>query len=452
MEPSQDQPTHPLPSIFNLFTSFLRLGTTAFGGPAMVAYIRRLAVEQKHWVDDSSSRYGVALCQVIPGATAIQMAAYVGFRARGVSGAAATFIGFGLPAFLLMMGLSIAYQYTHTLPVVISTFNGLQAIIVAVVANATLSFGRTSIKNWKTVLIALIAVALFGWKINPIGVIFFAAVLGVIFFARKPEDQKIIPSPEKMEPDGQSPRYPHYIPSYAKASEGYPPSAKSAEAAILQLMNNSCPTTHSSTGKARGLLRRRINSTGTVLLLLAAATVGIGLLYSLDRKLFDLALLMIRIDLFAFGGGFASVPLMFHEVVEVRSWLDGPTLLNGIVLGQVTPGPIVITATFVGYLLKGLLGGLIATISVFLPSFLIVVGMVPYFDRLRRSPYFNSVVNGILCSFVGLLLAVTIRFALNIQWDLIRIFLSLATFAALISKIDILWVVLIGTGISIALL
>ncbi len=358
----------------------------------MVAYIRRLAVEQKHWLDDSSSRYGVALCQVIPGATAIQMAAYVGFRARGVSGAATTFIGFGLPAFLFMMGLSIAYQYTHTLPVVISTFNGLQAIIVAVVANATLSFGRTSIKNWKTVLIALIAAALFGWKINPIGVIFFAAVLGVIFFARKPEDQKMIPSPEK------------------------------------------------------------INSTGTVLLLLAVATVGIGLLYFLDRKLFDLALLMIRIDLFAFGGGFASVPLMFHEVVEVRSWLDGPTLLNGIVLGQVTPGPIVITATFVGYLLNGFGGGLIATISVFLPSFLIVVGITPYFDRLRRLRYFNSAINGILCSFVGLLLTVTIRFALNVHWDLIRIFLSLAAFAALILKIDILWVVLIGTGISIALL
>ncbi len=392
MEPSQDQPTHPLPSTFNLFISFLRLGTTAFGGPAMVAYIRRLAVEQKHWLDDSSSRYGVALCQVIPGATAIQMAAYVGFRARGVSGAATTFIGFGLPAFLFMMGLSIAYQYTHTLPVVISTFNGLQAIIVAVVANATLSFGRTSIKNWKTVLIALIAAALFGWKINPIGVIFFAAVLGVIFFARKPEDQKMIPSPEK------------------------------------------------------------INSTGTVLLLLAVATVGIGLLYFLDRKLFDLALLMIRIDLFAFGGGFASVPLMFHEVVEVRSWLDGPTLLNGIVLGQVTPGPIVITATFVGYLLNGFGGGLIATISVFLPSFLIVVGITPYFDRLRRLRYFNSAINGILCSFVGLLLTVTIRFALNVHWDLIRIFLSLAAFAALILKIDILWVVLIGTGISIALL
>lgn len=71
----------------------------------------------------------------------------------------------------------------------------------------------------------------------------------------------------------------------------------------------------------------------------------------------------------AFGGGFASVPLMFHEIVEVRSWIDGPTFVNGIALGQITPGPIVITATFVGYLLDGLLRALIATVSVFLPSF-----------------------------------------------------------------------------------
>jgi chromate transporter len=161
---------------------------------------------------------------------------------------------------------------------------------------------------------------------------------------------------------------------------------------------------------------------------------------------------MFRIDLFAFGGGFASVPLMFHEVVEVRSWLDAPTLLNGIALGQVTPGPIVITATFIGYLLKGLPGGLIATICVFLPSFMMVVGTVPDFDRLRSSPYFKKVITGIFCSFVGLLLTVTIRFALDIPWDLPRTLLTIAAFVALILKLDILWVVLIGTAISLIVL
>jgi len=387
------QPKHgnQTPSLFHLFTSFLRLGATAFGGPAMVAYIRKMSVEKKHWIDDQSARDGVALCQTIPGATAMQMSAYAGLRTRGVAGAAASFIGFGLPAFLFMMILSALYARTHTLPSVVSIFNGLQAIVVALVANATLSFGRTSIKNWRNVINALIAAGLFGLKVHPIPVIVIAAILGAVLYAKQPHP----------------------------------------------LVVNS---------------RDKAHAPKSLFLLLLATGIGFGLLYFLNRKLFDLATLMFRIDLFAFGGGFASVPLMFYEVVQVRSWLDSPTLLNGIVLGQVTPGPIVMTATFIGYLLKGSLGGLIATISVFLPSFMMLVGIVPYFDRLRSLPYFNKVIIGILCSFVGLLLAVTIRFALNIPWNFPRILLSGAAFVALILKVDILWVVLIGTVISLIVL
>jgi len=379
------------PSLSHLFVSFLRLGATAFGGPAMVAYIRKMAAEKNHWLDESAARDGVALCQTIPGATAMQMSAYVGFRARGVAGAAASFIGFGLPAFLFMMILSALYARTHALPSIVSVFNGLQAIVVALVGNATLSFGRTSIKNWRNVINAVVAAGLFGLKINPILVIVTAAFLGTILYHKQPVPPAIGPAKK-----GHAPR--------------------------------------------------------SLFLFLSATGIGFGLLYILDRRLFDLATLMFRIDLFAFGGGFASVPLMFYETVEVRSWLDGPTLLNGIVLGQVTPGPIVITATFIGYLLKGPLGGLIATICVFLPSFMMVVGIVPYFDRLRSSPYFKKVITGIFCSFVGLLLTVTVRFALDIPWDLPRVLLSGAALAALILKVDILWVVLIGTGVSLIVL
>ncbi len=382
------QPLGQAPSLYNLFISFLRLGTTAFGGPAMVAYIRKMAVEKKGWIGEQSARDGVALCQTIPGATAMQMSAYVGLRARGVAGAAASFIGFGLPAFLFMMILSALYARTHTLPAVISIFNGLQAIVVALVANATLSFGRTSIKNWKNAINALVAAGLFGLKVNPILVIIVAALLGVVLYRKEPH-------PAVVNPENKA-----HLPK-------------------------------------------------SFFLILSVTAIGFGTFYVLDRKLFDLAMLMFRVDLFAFGGGFASVPLMFHEVVEARSWLDGPTLLNGIVLGQVTPGPIVITATFVGYLLKGPLGGLIGTICIFLPSFMIVVGIVPYFDRLRRSPYFKEVITGILCSFVGLLLTVTIRFALDIPWEVLRILISGAAFVALILKVDILWVVLVGTVISL---
>src|SRR5450759_2146551 len=121
------------PSIRQLFTSFLRLGLTAFGGPSMIVYIRKMAVEKKHWLDAETFSDGVALCQTIPGATAMQTAAYVGLKTRGVIGASASFIGFGLPAFLLMMTFAALYTKTHNLLIVISAFSGLQAIIVAII-------------------------------------------------------------------------------------------------------------------------------------------------------------------------------------------------------------------------------------------------------------------------------------------------------------------------------
>ncbi len=172
----------------------------------------------------------------------------------------------------------------------------------------------------------------------------------------------------------------------------------------------------------------------------------------MQRDLFQLAVLMSKIDLIAFGGGFASVPLVFHEIVEVRAWMDGPTFLNGIVLGRFTPGPIVITATFVGYLVYGLSGAIVATTAIFLPSFLILVGIAPYFDRLRASPWFARAIGGILCSFVGLLFTVSMRFAFNVQWDLPHMTLAGAAFTALIFKLDILWVVLAGTAVSVLVL
>jgi chromate transporter len=377
-----------VPSLFELLGSFLRMGLTALGGPAMIPYVRKMAVGQKKWIDAESFQDGVALCQTIPGATVMQMAAYIGLKVRGVRGAMVSYIGFIFPACALMLALSFAYARTHELPAVISVFSGLQAIVVAVVAKATLSFGKTSLKRWGSVVVALIAAALFWLKANPVLIITLAAFLGMILNGKQP--------------------------TICSAS---PPEA---------IRHTTIP----------------------LLLFVIASAAGFGLLFVFRRDLFHLALLMAKIDLIAFGGGFASVPLMFHEIVEVRSWMDGPTFLNGIVLGQFTPGPIVITATFVGFLIHGLSGALIATVAIFLPSFLILVGVAPWFDRVRSSPWFSRAIGGILCSFVGLLFTVTLRFGLNVHWDWQRALLGLAALAALVLKVDILWVVLAGTVIS----
>jgi chromate transporter len=389
METGQAEQAHHDPSLRQLFGSFLRMGITAFGGPAMIPYVRKMTVGRKRWLDSESFQDGVALCQTIPGATVMQMAAYIGLKVRGVRGALVSYIGFILPAFLLMLALSYAYSRAHALPAVLSLFSGLQAVIVAVVANATLSFGRTSLKNWKSVLIALVAAALFGFKANPVLIILLAALLGMLLTGRQQSAQK-------------------------------------------------------------DLHRDRMAHTTVPLLgFIFTSTAGFALLFFFSKELFQLATLMSKIDLLAFGGGFASVPLMFHEIVEVRFWMDAPTFLNGIVLGQFTPGPIVITATFVGYLVHGPIGALIGTMAIFLPSFLILVGIAPWFERLRSSPWFTRAIGGILGSFVGLLFTVTIRFGLNVHWDWMHLALAAAAFAALVSKVDILWVVIAGTAVSV---
>jgi chromate transporter len=358
----------------------------------MVAYIRKMAVEKNRWLDAEAFSDGVALCQMIPGATAMQAAAYVGLTTRGVVGAGASFVGFGLPAFLLMMAFAALYTYTLDLPIVVSAFSGLQAIIVASIANATLSFGKTILKDWKAFAIVGIAAALFGLNVNPILIILLAAVGGLaIIKPKQPNSHRSI-SPVKI-----------------------------------------------------------LTYTKPLLFILSVSVIGYLLLFLFNQTLFNLSILLFRIDLLAFGGGFASVPLMLHEIVEVRNWVDSQTFMNGIVLGQITPGPIVITATFIGYLLGGPLGGVIATISIFLPSFIILVGIAPYFDRLRSSPSFNKVIGGVLCSFVGLLLTVTIRFALNVHWDLSHVLLAGSALIALLLKVDILWIVVIGTIISVIL-
>jgi chromate transporter len=376
------------PSIARLFLAFLKLGATSFGGPSIVVYIRQLAVEKMRWMQETSFFEGVALCQILPGATAMQTAAYVGFYVRGLLGAAAAFIGFGLPSFILMLVFSALYVRSHNIAQVVSAFSGLQVIIVAIIANAVVSFGRTTLKDWKSVAISLTSAVMFRLGISPIVVIVFAMMLGVILHI----DATSLSS--KIEP----------------------------------------------------IFRR--SHVGLIFLLVFTGASFI-LLFIFSRQLFDLAWLMSVINLFSFGGGFACLPLMLHEVVDVRHWLDGPTFLNGIILGQITPGPISISATFVGYLLRGPIGALVATIGTFLPAFLLLIVTAPYFKRLLASSRFVAAAGGTLCSFVGLLITVGMRFSLDVHWDPVRFLFACGSFVALLLGTDVLWVVLAGTAVSI---
>jgi chromate transporter len=375
-----------------LFLLFLRLGITAFGGPAMIAHIRELSVIRNRWLREETFKDGVVLCQSMPGATAMQMAAYVGLRAGGLRGAITSFVGFGLPAFVLMLVLSACYTGSSELPPVVSLFHGLQVVVVAIVANATFLFGRDIGKRPGDLFIAPVSAALFWLGVSPFAVIVGAAIAGIVLF----KDSTLPPSSGKNgEKPGQVPK--------------------------------------------------------PILLFLGLAGAAVAGLYFADRKLYHLANVMLRIDLFAFGGGFASVPLMFHEIVNVKGWLDGKTFMDGIALGQITPGPIVITATFVGYLVRGVVGSLVATIAIFTPSFVILVAVTPFFDRLKEVRYFSRATRGILASFVGLLFYMTVRFAVAVPWEPIKVLFGIAVVIALARKMNILYVVLVASALSIVL-
>ncbi len=347
------------------------------------------------WLSEESFADGTALCQSIPGATAMQTAAYVGLRARGVRGALATFVGFGLPAFVLMVVLSGVYAVSRDLQPVASAFRGLHVIVVALMANAVVTFGRSSIKNWRDAILACGAATCLFFRGSPILAIVASAAVGALLY--RGANLPIKPVSIAGQPGG----------------------------------------------------RRMVR---LVLVAVLAGSAALASLFVANRSLFDLATIMVKVDLFAFGGGFASVPVMLHQVVDVRNWMDSKTFMDGIALGQVTPGPIVITATFVGYQIAGLLGALVGTVAIFSPSFLMVLITVPYFDRLQHSLLFRRALRGVLASFVGLLLAVTVQFAIAASWTGPAIFLATAAFVALWFKIDILWVVLAGAGVSIFVL
>jgi chromate transporter len=376
------------PSLTRIFLAFIRLGLTAFGGPAMVPYIRAMAVERKRWIDESSFSLGMSLTQLLPGATAMQMAAYVGLRVRGGAGALAAYVGFGLPAFLLMLGLTVLYFSARDVAAVTAAFAGLQLVIVALILHAAVNFARRYLSGPADMALACLAGVWLGLKGNPILAMAVVCALAVI---------------------------------------------------LLRDENCALPEPRESTG--RGPLR-------FALLLLAALILFLAALFAVNPELFRLGLLMVKIDCFAFGGGYVSVPLMLHEVVEVRGWLTGPMFMDGIALGQITPGPIVMTGAFVGYAVFGLIGALIAAVTVFSPSLIILCAATPFADRLVCSPVARRVLRGSLISLVGLMAAVAVRFGLSIQWTAGQAVFALAAFICLRKKVDILWVVLAGAGIG----
>jgi chromate transporter len=166
-------------SLGRLFGAFLRLGATAYGGPAMMAHLKDDLVAKRRWLSDQEFKEGMALCQLLPGATMVQICTYAGYRLRGIPGALVAACGFVLPAFLTMTVLTALYFRAGSLPIVQALFRGLGALVVAIVLNACLTLRRTTLQGWQGVLLAAIALLAMLLKAHFLIVLVGTAVLAI---------------------------------------------------------------------------------------------------------------------------------------------------------------------------------------------------------------------------------------------------------------------------------
>ena len=381
-------------SLTALFVRVLKLGATAYGGPGMISHIKEMAVNEKGWMKEGEFMRGLALCQLIPGATMVQIVTYIGYRVRGVWGALTAAVAFVLPAFIALLVLSAIYFRFHSLWFIQALFKGLGAIVVAIILNACITFGRPILRDWKVILIALLSFVAFFFRWNFVLIFVLAAIAGLLLRPKKPQT--------KAAPSGGAP---------------------------LQVV------------KEKEYL--------IVVLLAAIICVVLVLSYLIDPNITALSLSLSKIGALAFGGGFTAIPLIQYEMVDRFHWLSTKEFLDGIALGQVTPGPVLITATFVGYKVSNFLGAFMATLGVFFPSFFILVLLIPYHDRLKGVEKVRMMEQGILGSFIGMLALVLYNFGSTSLVDIPRILMAAAAFFAIHKKIGLPYILLAGGILSI---
>jgi chromate transporter len=383
------EPSPPVPpTLAEIFLCFLRVGATAYGGPAMMPLMRE-HIARRGWLTPEGFKLGLAVCQAIPGGTLMQMAAYIGLHLRGLPGALAGFIGFGLPATLLITVLAAIYHAYQGLSLTVSAMQGLSCVVLGIIALAVYDFWDKYARGPRRMALTILACGLFLYGLGPAWIILGAALIGPVVF----HDQ--VSAPVDL------PRMPVPV---------------------------------------RG-----------VLALASLSLSWLAALFFLSPLLFSLALSMAKADLIAFGG-YGIFPALYHETVDLHRWMSAEVFMDGMALAQVTPGPFMLGACFVGYHLAGLLGALTAGVWVFTPSFFILVLAVPSAGKLLGWQPFRRALAGVLSTLGGLILAVGIQVGRSMDWSVLKVAFSVAATLALWKRVDPIWVVICGVSLGLWLL
>ncbi|HEV8583639.1 MAG TPA: chromate efflux transporter [Methylomirabilota bacterium] len=351
-------------------TTFLKVGATAYGGPAILGVMQAETQERRQWISKPRFLEGVALVNVLPGATMVQLAIFLGYQRTGWWGGLLAGLCFTAPAFVVMLALTATYAAFGVNPILSSALYGLGPIVLALFGAAVYRLGKNALRTRTHALIAVAAAAIaLPGSLGVAAILAAAGGVGLVLFHSKRTGAIVL--------------------------------------AVLALALLVLPLVPWSPLPATG-----------------AATPTLGRVASVFATL----------GAFTFGGGLSIIALMQEQVVDRLHWLTPREFVDGLALGQLMPGPIIMVAAYVGYKTLGVAGAAVAAAASFLPSFVMMLALMPVFERVRNLAWARAAIQGIVPSVIGVMAVTLVRLAPHAAPDAPAIVVLLVALVVLVAR------------------
>jgi len=386
-------------SFVEAFIYWLKLGFISFGGPAgQISMMHQELVEKRRWISEHRFLHALNYTMVLPGPEAQQLATYIGWLMHGVWGGIAAGVLFVLPSLFILIALTWIYLEFGDVPAVAGVLYGIKPAVTAIVVFAAYRIGSRALKNNVLRVMAVLAfIAIFALHV-PFPYIVLAA--GMIGYAGS-----------------------HYAPEFFKAGAGHGASKETYGPAII---DDDTPAPDHA----------RFRWSRFAVLMVIGLAIGCAIMamlfvtYGWQGTLTQMGWFFTKAALVTFGGAYAVLPYVYQGGVEQYSWLTGTQMIDGLALGETTPGPLIMVVAFVGFvggwtkeifgpdalLMAGAAGATIATIFTFLPSFLFILLGGPAVEATRDDVKFTAPLTGITAAVVGVILNLAVFFAYHVLW------------------------------------
>lgn len=381
------------------FWYWLKLGFISFGGPAgQIAIMHHDLVEKKRWISEQRFLHALNYCMVLPGPQAQQLATYIGWLMHRTWGGIIAGVLFVLPSFFILTGLAWIYMDYGTVPAVAGALFGIKPAVVAIVLFAAYRIGSRALKNnvlWSIAALAFIAI--FAFKLPFPLIVLVAGLIGHL--------------------GGR------IASQYFKVGGGHGAADKSFGPALI---DDDTPTPeHALFSWAKVL---RIAAVGTIIWLIVLA--GLVIQYGWDAAFTQMAWFFTKAALLTFGGAYAVLPYVYQGAVEHYHWLNPTQMIDGLALGEATPGPLIMVVTFVGFVggwgsqvfgthaifASAFLAAVIVTFFTFLPSFVFIFMGAPFIETTHGNLKVTAPLSAVTAAVVGVILNLALFFAYHVFW------------------------------------